>query len=71
MPWLEVALLLSSGVVASAGATGTSALNPWAPISISQVTMTKVEVRTGMPIGSRKIATEAQSQVVTTTPKSV
>ena len=33
--------------------------------------MTKVEVRTGMPIGARKIATEAQSQVVTTTPNRV
>ena len=44
-------------------------LKAYWPISMSQVTRTKVEVRTGMPIGFRNIATEAHSHADTTAPK--
>ena len=60
-----------SGVVASAGATGISPGNPFFARSINQVTKTKAEVKTGMPVGSKKMPSEAHTRAVTSTPMTV
>src|SRR5262245_26811390 len=62
---------LSSGVVASAGATGIREANPSLASSINQVTNTKAEVSTGMPVGSRKTPRDAHTRAVTNTPITV
>ena len=64
----KIAPTVALAFVASAGGTGTSALTASWPVSMIQVTITKVEVSTGIPIGLRKMAIEAESHAETITP---
>lgn len=52
---------LSSGVVASSGGTAVSAPTPPLAMIMSQVTMTKAEVKVGIPTGESATATAAQT----------